>query len=115
MSLASFIKKQFIDILQWTEDTEGVLAWRFPMEDMEIQNGGMLIVRDSQVALFVNEGQIADVFGPGTYRLTTQTLPVRWTLPQRTGTSCSSLPSSRTSTSSRRACRPAAAGVRSSR
>lgn len=76
MSLASFIKKQFIDILQWTEDTEGVLSWRFPMEGMEIQNGGTLVVRESQVAVFVNEGQVADVFGPGTYRLTTQTLPV---------------------------------------
>lgn len=76
MSLASFIKKQFIDILQWTEDSEGVLSWRYPMEDMEIQNGGTLVVRESQVAVFVNEGQIADVFAPGTYKLTTQTLPV---------------------------------------
>src|ERR1700712_5664894 len=76
MSLASFIKKQFIDILQWTEDTEGVLAWRYPMQEMEIQNGGTLVVREAQVAVFVNEGQVADVFGPGTYRLTTQTLPV---------------------------------------
>ena len=76
MSLASFIKKQFIDILQWTEDSEGVLSWRYPMEDMEIQNGGTLVVRESQMAVFVNEGQVADVFGPGTYKLTTQTLPV---------------------------------------
>jgi membrane protease subunit (stomatin/prohibitin family) len=76
MSLASFIKKQFIDILQWTEDSEGVLSWRYPMEGMEIQTGGTLVVRESQVAVFVNEGQIADVFGPGTYKLTTQTLPV---------------------------------------
>ena len=76
MSLASFIKKQFIDVIQWTEDTEGVLSWRYPMQDMEIQNGGVLIVRESQVAVFVNEGQIADAFGPGTHKLTTQTLPV---------------------------------------
>ena len=76
MSLASFIKKQFIDILQWTEDTEGVLSWRYPMDGMEIQNGGTLVVRESQVAVFVNEGQVADVFQPGTYKLTTQTLPV---------------------------------------
>ncbi len=76
MSLASFIKKQFIDILQWTEDTEGVLSWRYPMDGMEIQNGGTLVVRESQVAVFVNEGQVADVFVPGTYQLTTQTLPV---------------------------------------
>ena len=76
MSLGSFIKKQFIDVLQWNEETEGVLAWRYPMQDFEIQNGGILNVRESQVAVFVNEGTIADVFGPGTHKLTTQTLPV---------------------------------------
>jgi membrane protease subunit (stomatin/prohibitin family) len=76
MSLGSFIKKQFIDVLQWNEETEGVLAWRFPMQDFEIQNGAILNVRESQVAVFVNEGTIADVFGPGTHKLTTQTLPV---------------------------------------
>ena len=76
MGIGSFIKKQFIDVLQWNEDTEGVLAWRYPMADQEIQNGGQLVVRESQVAVFVNEGQVADVFGPGTHTLTTQTLPV---------------------------------------
>ncbi len=72
----SFFSKQFIDVIHWTEPGEGVLAYRYPMEDMEIQNGGQLTVRDSQAALFVNEGQIADVFGPGLYTLTTQTLPI---------------------------------------
>jgi membrane protease subunit (stomatin/prohibitin family) len=76
MALMDFIKKQFIDILEWTEDGDGTLAWRYPMEGMEIQNGGTLVVRESQMAVFVNEGQVADVFGPGTYKLTTQTLPV---------------------------------------
>ena len=76
MSLGSFIKKQFIDILQWNEDTEGVLAWRYPMQDYEIQYGGSLTVRESQVAVFVNEGKIADVFAPGMYTLNTKTLPV---------------------------------------
>lgn len=76
MALMDFIKKQFIDIIQWTEDGDGTLAWRFPMRDMEIQNGGTLVVRESQMALFVNEGKVADVFGPGTHKLTTQTLPV---------------------------------------
>ena len=76
MALMDFIKKQFIDIIQWTEDSDGTLAWRFPMAGMEIQNGGQLVVRESQMALFVNEGKVADVFGPGTHRLTTQTLPV---------------------------------------
>lgn len=76
MALMDFIKKQFIDILQWTEEGDGLLAWRFPMAGMEIQNGGQLVVRESQMAIFVNEGQVADVFGPGAYKLTTQTLPV---------------------------------------
>ncbi|RZL39828.1 MAG: hypothetical protein EOP35_02755 [Rubrivivax sp.] len=76
MALMDFIKKQFIDVIQWTEDGDGTLAYRFPMSGMEIQNGGQLVVRESQVAVFVNEGQVADVFGPGTHRLTTQTLPV---------------------------------------
>jgi membrane protease subunit (stomatin/prohibitin family) len=76
MSLGSFIRKQFIDVLQWNEEVDGVLAWRYPMQDFEIQNGAILNVRESQVAVFVNEGTIADVFGPGTYKLTTQTLPV---------------------------------------
>ncbi|MCE4553467.1 SPFH domain-containing protein [Roseateles cellulosilyticus] len=76
MALMDFIKKQFIDVIQWTEDGDGTLAFRFPMSGMEIQNGGQLVVRESQVAVFVNEGQVADVFGPGTHRLTTQTLPV---------------------------------------
>ena len=75
MALMDFIKKQFIDIIQWTEEGDGTLAWRFPMRDMEIQNGGQLVVRESQMAIFVNEGQVADVFTPGTYKLTTQTLP----------------------------------------
>jgi len=76
MALMDFIKKQFIDILQWTESGDGTLAWRFPMQEMEIQNGASLTVRDSQLALFVNEGTVADVFAPGMYKLTTQTLPV---------------------------------------
>ncbi len=76
MSLMDFIKKQFIDIIQWTEAGDGTLAWRFPMQDMEIQYGASLTVRESQMAVFVNEGKVADVFGPGMYKLTTQTIPV---------------------------------------
>lgn len=68
--------KQFIDVIEWTEPEGGVLAWRYPMEDAEIQNGAKLTVRDSQMAVFVNEGRIADVFGPGLHTLTTQTLPI---------------------------------------
>ena len=76
MGLMDFIKKQFIDILQWTEEGDGVLAWRFPMADNEIQMGASLTVRESQMALFVNEGKAADVFGPGMVKLSTQTIPV---------------------------------------
>ena len=76
MSIRSFIKKQFIDVIQWTEDGPGVLAWRYPMQDMEIQYGAQLTVRESQMALFVNEGKAADAFGPGLYTLETRTLPV---------------------------------------
>ncbi|MBX3604373.1 MAG: SPFH domain-containing protein [Piscinibacter sp.] len=76
MALMDFIKKQFIDIIEWVEPGDGTLAWRFPMADREIQNGGSLTVRESQMALFVNEGKVADLFGPGRYTLTTATLPI---------------------------------------
>lgn len=72
----SFFSKQFIDVIDWTEPANGILAYRYPMEDMEIENGAQLTVRDSQAAVFVNQGRVADVFGPGLYTLTTQTLPV---------------------------------------
>ena len=76
MSLIDFVKKQFIDVIEWIEDADNVIAWRYPMQDREIQNGASLTVRESQMAVFVNEGKVADVFGPGRYKLTTQTLPV---------------------------------------
>lgn len=76
MSLRSFIGKQFIDVIDWTEPADGILAYRYPMQDREIRNGGQLTVRDSQLALFVNEGKIADQFAPGLYTLTTNTLPI---------------------------------------
>ncbi|WP_326534566.1 SPFH domain-containing protein [Pseudorhodoferax sp.] len=76
MALMDFIKKQFIDVIQWTESGDGTLAWRFPMQDMEIQYGASLTVRESQMAVFVNEGKVADVFGPGLYKLTTQNIPL---------------------------------------
>ena len=76
MALMDFIKKQFIDVIHWTEDDETTLAYRFPMQDMEIQYGAQLTVRESQMAAFVNEGQVADVFGPGRFKLTTQTIPL---------------------------------------
>ena len=76
MSLRDFISKQFIDVIDWVEPEDGILAYRYPMHDREIQNGGKLTVRASQLALFVNEGKVADAFGPGLYTLNTQTLPI---------------------------------------
>lgn len=74
--LMGFVKKQFIDVIQWTDTDDGVLAYRYPMQDFEIQNGAKLTVRDSQIAVFVDKGQLADVFGPGLYTLKTDTLPL---------------------------------------
>jgi membrane protease subunit (stomatin/prohibitin family) len=74
--LKGFLKKQFIDVIHYTEAEDGILATRYPMQDMEIQNGAKLTVRESQAALFVNEGRAADAFGPGLYTLNTQTLPI---------------------------------------
>jgi len=76
LGLRDFISKQFIDVIDWVEPEDGILAYRYPMQDREIQNGGKLTVRDSQLALFVNEGHAADAFGPGLYTLNTQTLPI---------------------------------------
>ena len=76
MSIIDFVKKQFIDVIQYTESDDFTLSWRYPMDDFEIQNGAVLVVRESQLAVFINEGVIADVFQPGTYKLSTQTLPV---------------------------------------
>src|SRR5215212_703362 len=76
MSIGDFLRKQFIDVIEWTESEDGVLAYRFPVRDREIQMGAQLTVRESQLAAFVNEGQIADVFGPGRHVLTTQNLPL---------------------------------------
>lgn len=71
-----FFKKQFLDIIQWLDESSNTLVYMYPMEDQEIQNGAQLIVRPGQVAIFVEQGKIADVFGPGTYKLETANLPV---------------------------------------
>jgi membrane protease subunit (stomatin/prohibitin family) len=80
MSLLGLVKKQFISVIDWVESGDGVLAFRYPMEDREIQNGGQLTVRETQAALFIDEGQVADVFAPGHYTLTTKTLPIMTSL-----------------------------------
>ena len=65
----NFIKKQFIDVIQWPNPDDSLLMWRFPIADEEIQNGASLTVREAQMAMFVDEGVTADVFGPGRYTL----------------------------------------------
>ena len=76
MTLINFLAKQFIDVIEWNEPEDGILAYRYPMQDLEIQNGGQLTVSESQIAAFVNEGRIADVFGPGLHTLNTRNLPI---------------------------------------
>jgi membrane protease subunit (stomatin/prohibitin family) len=80
MGLMNKIKGEFVDIVEWTDDTRDTIVWRFPRYDNEIKNGAQLVVRESQVAVFVNEGQIADVFPPGTVTLETKNLPILSTL-----------------------------------
>jgi membrane protease subunit (stomatin/prohibitin family) len=80
MGLFDWVRGQFIDVIDWLDDTNSTLVWRFPRHGNEIKNGAKLIVREGQIAVFVNEGQMADKFGPGTYDLSTQNLPVLSTL-----------------------------------
>jgi len=74
------IGSQFIEILEWLDDTPDTMVWRFPVYNQEIKMGAKLIVRENQVALFVNEGKAADLFTPGTYELSTQNIPILTTL-----------------------------------
>lgn len=71
-----FFKKQMLDVIEWPDEAPGVLAYRYPMQDREIQNGAQLTVRQTQLALFVNEGVVADLFGPGMHTIETRNLPV---------------------------------------
>lgn len=71
-----FFKKQLIDVIEWPNEEVGVLAYRYPMQDREIQNGAQLTVRQTQAAVFVNEGNLADIFGPGLHTIETRNLPV---------------------------------------
>jgi membrane protease subunit (stomatin/prohibitin family) len=76
MTFGQFLAKQFIAVIEWNEPADGILAYRYPMRDLEIENGGKLTVSESQMAAFVNEGKIADVFGPGLHTLNTRNLPL---------------------------------------
>ncbi len=76
MAIIDFLKKQFIDVIEWTDDSRDTLSYRFPDEDKEIKNGAQLIVRESQVAQFVYLGEFGDTFGPGKHTLSTDNIPV---------------------------------------
>ena len=76
MSFLDWARKQFVDVLQWVEEGDEVLAWRFPVRDLQIQQGAQLTVRATQAALFVHEGRTADLFGPGQHTIVTRNVPI---------------------------------------
>jgi len=78
--LFNIIRNQFIDVIEWTDDSRDTLSFRWPDEDREIKNGAQLIVRESQLVQFVAAGQFADLFGPGKYTLTTENIPILSTI-----------------------------------
>ncbi len=80
MGLMDKLRGEFVDIIEWLEDSRTLLAWRFPRYQNEIKQGAQLIVREGQLAIFVYQGQLADTFGPGTYTLNTQNLPIMSTI-----------------------------------
>jgi membrane protease subunit (stomatin/prohibitin family) len=80
MGLVDKLRGEFIDIIEWLDDSRDTIVWRFPRQDNEIKMGAKLTVRESQTAVFVNEGQIADAFTPGMYTLQTQNMPILSTL-----------------------------------
>jgi membrane protease subunit (stomatin/prohibitin family) len=72
-TLSQHAKAQFLDVIEWTDDTNNTLVWRFPVFQKAIQDGGRLVVREGQAAVFVAEGKLSEVFGPGSYELSTRT------------------------------------------
>lgn len=80
MSFLDFLRGEFIDVIHWVDDTRDTIVWRFERHGHAIKYGAKLTVREGQVAVFVHEGQLADVFGPGLYELETNNMPVMTTL-----------------------------------
>lgn len=80
MGLFDAIRNEFIQIIEWLDESGNTLVYRFPVHDQEIKMGAQLTVRENQVALFVNEGEVADIFKPGRYELSTQNMPIMTTL-----------------------------------
>ncbi len=80
MGIFDFLTGEFIDVIHWTDNTRDTMVWRFEREDHEIKYGAKLTVREGQAAVFVHEGQLADVFTPGLYMLETNNMPIMTTL-----------------------------------
>ncbi|BBU58761.1 MULTISPECIES: SPFH domain-containing protein [Mameliella] len=80
MGIWDFLSGQFIDVIHWTDDTRDTMVWRFEREGHEIKYGAKLTVREGQAAVFVHEGQLADVFTPGLYMLETNNMPIMTSL-----------------------------------
>ncbi|MGZ3920592.1 MAG: SPFH domain-containing protein [Bacteroidia bacterium] len=80
MGLFDKIRNEFVDIIEWVDSSNDTIVWKFPRYQNEIKMGAKLTVRESQVAVFMNEGKIADVFTPGMYTLETQNMPIMSTL-----------------------------------
>ena len=80
MGLIDYLKTQFLEIIQWEDDSRDTLSWRYPDQDKEIKRGAQLIVRESQTAQFIYLGQFGDTFGPGKHTLNTDNIPVLSTL-----------------------------------
>lgn len=76
MGLFSFIKGELIEVIEWVDDSRDTVVWKFPDNDKNIKMGAQLTVRESQVALFINEGRLADVFLPGRHELVTRNMPL---------------------------------------
>jgi membrane protease subunit (stomatin/prohibitin family) len=75
-----FLKGEFVDVIAWLDDTRDTMVWRFERRGQAIKMGAKLTVREGQAAVFVHEGQLADVFGPGLYMLETNNMPIMTTL-----------------------------------
>ncbi|GAA6163170.1 SPFH domain-containing protein [Pelagimonas sp. KU-00592-HH] len=80
MGIFDFLTGEFIDVIHWVDDTRDTMVWRFEREGHEIKYGAKLTVREGQAAVFVHEGQLADVFTPGLYMLETNNMPILTTL-----------------------------------
>ena len=80
MGILDTFRNEFIDIIEWTDNTQDTIVWKFPRFQNEIKTGAQLTVRESQVAVFLNEGKLADVYQPGRYELTTANMPILTTL-----------------------------------